>query len=173
MLNQIAYIGNKYVGELALTIEQPIGRVEGEFEPKDFETACNQILKLQYLDILVVDITAIKGNVAEELRWLKMTLSPNTRIIVLAPNFEDKAVITQLLVYGIYDLVTPTIDEETMDDMTIKNTILTELRWSIQEPVSFAKVANDLSIFVNEQVETTREIVEVEPVKEKPKKDTI
>lgn len=171
MLNQIAYIGNKYAGTIALAVEQPIGRVEGEYEKQAFEEACNPILKLQYLDILIVDASAIKCSLVEELRWLKMTLSPNTRIIVLAPNLEDKAVITQLLVYGIYDIVKPEINEETMDDMAIKNTLLAELRWAIQEPVSFAKVANDLSILVSETIETEKTVVESVPAvdKEKPK----
>ena len=173
MLNQIAYIGNKYAGVIALAVEQPIGRVEGEYEKAQFEEACSPILKLQYLDLLVVDTTAIKGNIAEELRWLKMVLAPNTRIIVLAPNLDDKAVIQQLLVYGIYDIVRPEINEETMDDLAIKNTLLAELRWALQEPVSFAKVANDLSILVNETIETEKTVISpVEAVdSEKTKKE--
>lgn len=172
MLNQIAYIGNKYTGVLTQAVEQPIGRVEGEFEKAQFEEACTPILKLQYLDTLIVDISAIKANIAEELRWLKMTLSANTRIIVLAPNLDDKAIITQLLVYGIYDIVKPEINEETMDDLAIKNVLLTEIRWAIQEPVSFAKVANDLSILVNETIETEKEVSVVEASDNaKPKKE--
>ena len=170
MLNQVAYIGNKYAGVIALAVEQPIGRVEGEYEKAQFEDACSPILKLQYLDLLVVDTTAIKGNIAEELRWLKMVLSSNTRIIVLAPNLDDKAIIQQLLVYGIYDIVRPEINEETMDDLAIKNTLLAELRWALQEPVSFAKVANDLSILVNETIETEKTIIKEEVVEE-PKKE--
>ena len=167
MLNQIALIANKHSGALAHVVEKPCVRVDGCFNKTEFEAAVTPVLKMMYLDLVIVDATCVKDNFLDSLCYLKLNLPKAVRIIVLYPNLKDEAVLRQIYVYGIYDVVRPEIDEASMDDAAISKQISAEIQWAIQEPTSFAKVADQLAISVITQNVSIKS--DAQPVKVKNK----
>ncbi|MDO4500683.1 MAG: AAA family ATPase [Erysipelotrichaceae bacterium] len=148
MLNNTSLIVNEYGGILSRLIEKPMVRIDGHFNETEFEKEVAPLFKQQYLDVVIFDASALKDKVLEALRYLKVNLPSTVRLIVLYPNLEDDETYKQMLVYGIYDVIRPHIDKNTMSDTDIENKIIAEVNWALNEPVPFSKVADNLSISV-------------------------
>ena len=148
MNNLIAIIANRFAGILNRVCEKPVVRIDGVRADDEFDTYVAPTLKQQYLNIVLLDITAIDGDVIQAIRYLKESLVSSVRIIIVAPNLTDEVILQQILVYGIYDIVNPIIDFDSMDDAEIDKKIMNEVQWAIQEPTQFAQVCNKLNINV-------------------------
>ena len=157
MLENTVIVANKYYDLINYVVDNPVGHVRGEFDTEAFENEVSQALKQSAVDLVIFDASAVKTDFLEAVRYIKLQCKPETRVIVIYPNLNDEAVIQQLLVYGIFDIVNPEIDLESMSDIDIRNKLTAELQWAIQEPTTFNKVADKLSISVITQniIETT------------------
>lgn len=186
--HRIAIIGNKHFDTInTATNVEAVGSTVGSFSQTEFEAKAIEILKISNLEIIILDTTCIvdETKILECVRYLKMLMKPETRLICLWPNLKDEAFIQQLLVYGVYDLLNPEIDENTMDDIAIANKITADIQYSINNPVSFADVVDSLNVSIITQniiesgdyaypeVEETKEIEnKKQKAVEKPKKKT-
>lgn len=186
--HRIAIIGNKHFDTInTATNVEAVGSTVGAFSQTEFEAKAIEILKISNLEIIILDTTCIvdETKILECVRYLKMLMKPETRLICLWPNLKDEAFIQQLLVYGVYDLLNPEIDENTMDDIAIANKITADIQYSINNPVSFADVVDSLNVSIITQniiesgdyaypeVEETKEIEnKKQKAVEKPKKKT-
>ena len=64
-MNNIAIICNKYAGSLRRIINNPIATVEGEMSLRTFQDKIAPVFRMEYLDIVVLDHTALKEDFLE------------------------------------------------------------------------------------------------------------
>lgn len=170
-------IANEYSGVISRTVGTQVQfNVEGCWTEKEFENKISPLFKQQYINIVILDVTCLKDHLLEGIRYLKLNIPSTVRLIVLAPNLKDEAIYQQILVYGVFDVLRPEVDKEKMSDVDIENQVMSELQWAIQEPTTFAKVADKLAISVISQT-VIEQITEPEKAektkKEKPGKKII
>lgn len=158
---RLAIIGNKHFNAINLaTNSEAVGSSYGEFSQAEFESRMIELLKLSNLELIIMDTTCIaqEDKILECIRYLKMLMKAETRLIVLWPNLTNEAYIQQLLVYGVFDLLTPQLDENTMDDVDIAQKVTADIQYALYNPVSFADVVNSLNVSI-----ITQNIIESNP----------
>lgn len=158
---RLAIIGNKYFDSINTATDlEAVGSAMGIYSQTEFESKVIEILKISNLELIILDTTCINDDskILECVRYLKMMMKPETRLIVLWPNLKDEAFIQQLLVYGVYDLLNPELDENTMDDLEIANKVIADIQYCVSNPVSFADVVDNLNVSI-----ITQNIIEASP----------
>ena len=77
-------IANEYAGVITRTVGTAVQfNVEGCWTEKEFENKINPLFKQQYINIVVLDVTCLKDHLLEGIRYLKLNLPTNVRLIVL------------------------------------------------------------------------------------------
>lgn len=158
---RLAIIGNKYFDSINTATDlEAVGSAMGTYSQTEFESKVIEILKISNLELIILDTTCINDDskILECVRYLKMMMKPETRLIVLWPNLKDEAFIQQLLVYGVYDLLNPELDENIMDDLEIANKVIADIQYCVSNPVSFADVVDNLNVSI-----ITQNIIEASP----------
>ena len=175
-MNNIAIICNKYAGSLRRIINNPIATVEGEMSLRTFQDKVTPVFRMEYLDIVVLDHTALKEEFLEAVKYLKVQLPQRVRLIVLYPNLPVDELYQQMLVYGVYDIVNPDCNPDKMNDMAIDKKITSDLLWALQEPTTFANIVDKLDVHTakpNEEAPVEKKpLIKLES-KQKPKKGTV
>ena len=175
-MNNIAIICNKYAGSLRRIINNPIATVEGEMSLRTFQDKVTPVFRMEYLDIVVLDHTALKEEFLEAVKYLKVQLPQRVRLIVLYPNLPVDELYQQMLVYGVYDIVNPDCNPDKMNDMAIDKKITSDLLWALQEPTTFANIVDKLDVHTakpNEEAPVEKKpLIKLES-KQKPKKETV
>ena len=175
-MNNIAIICNKYASSLRRIINNPIATVEGEMSLRTFQDKIAPVFRMEYLDIVVLDHTALKEDFLEAVKYLKMQLPQRVRLIVLYPNLPVNDMYQQMLVYGVYDIVNPDCNPNMLDDLAIDKKITSDMLWALQEPTTFANIVDKLGVYNEKTLEVTPEDkkskIKLEN-KQKPKKETV
>ncbi len=174
-MNNIAIICNKYAGSLRRIINNPIATIEGELSLRMFQDKVTPIFRMEYLDIVVLDHTALKESFLEAVKYLKVQLPQRVRLIVLYPNLPVNDLYQQMLVYGVYDIVNPDCDSNRMDDLSIDKKITSDLLWALQEPTTFANIVDKLDVYTpateKEEAPSKKQGIKLNP-KFNPNKET-
>ena len=156
-MNNIAIICNKYAGSLRRIINNPIATVEGEMSLRTFQDKITPVFRMEYLDIVVFDHTALKEDFLEAVKYLKMQLPQRVRLIVLYPNLPVNDMYQQMLVYGVYDIVNPDCNPNMFDDLAIDKKITSDMLWALQEPTTFANIVDKLEVYNEKTPEVSPE----------------
>lgn len=84
--HRIAIIGNKHFDTInTATNVEAVGSTVGAFSQTEFEAKAIEILKISNLEIIILDTTCIvdETKILECVRYLKMLMKPETRLICL------------------------------------------------------------------------------------------
>lgn len=146
---KILAVTNKYNNAIATAIDNSFTCVDGFFDFDSFKVAIKNNSNLTE-DIIILDNTAFRNNVVDCARWIKNTVSNNTKIIILYPNLKDSNIIKQFSIYNINRIVSPKFDESLIDDEEIDKIIVNELKWAInndgKEDEKYNHNSSDISV---------------------------
>lgn len=154
MQNLITYglLSNKYTTVIQELVKGELFFLRGEKNINSLKEELLPLTQNQNIDIIIVDITIFNDSydIIELVKFIRCILN-DTRIIILAPNLINEAIMFYLIAYGVYDIINPDIDLNQSDNM-INRKLYEALYFGIENPKMFAQVYQYITINHQENV---------------------